>query len=126
MSSAPSRRRTTVPLTVPAYLAAVQRLHGLAPADMVRALRVSPSVLRRWQRGTLIPTWRRLRGMTTLWGGDPELLALGATLQRWSRMTGLPVEEAARMLQTGRRHAPGPRRPRSAGDRRQIPLPIAR
>jgi transcriptional regulator with XRE-family HTH domain len=126
--SASARRRDPVgPLTVPAYLAAVRQLHGLAPGEMARALRVSPSVLRRWQRGTLVPSWRRLRSMTSLWGGDPILLALGAALQRWSRATGEAPEVAARILSSGRRNAPAPPRRRVAvGDRRQLALPIAR
>ena len=46
------------------------------------------SIVRRWFRGTLVPTLRRLQNMTALWGGDPQLLALGAALQRYSRNTG--------------------------------------
>lgn len=114
-------------VTVPAYLAAVERVHGLGPAEMARALRVSPSVLRRWRRGTLVPSWRRIRGMTGLWGGNPELLALGAALQRYVRMTGVSLEEAVRMLRTGRRNAPA--RPSARArplDRRQLSLPMGR
>jgi hypothetical protein len=111
-------------VTVPTYLDAVRRLHGLGSGEMARALRVNPSVLRRWIRGTLVPSWRRVRAMTGLWGGSAELLALGAALQRYSRSTGIPIDEAVRMLRSGRRNAPdrpasGPRR-----DRRQLSLPI--
>ena len=111
-------------VTVPAYLDAVRRLHGLGSGEMARALRVNPSVLRRWTRGTLVPSWRRLRAMTGLWGGSAELLALGAALQRYSRATGISIDEAVRMVRSGRRNAPerrpsGPRR-----DRRQLSLPI--
>lgn len=111
-------------VTVPVYLEAVRRLHGLGPTEMARALRVDPSVLRRWARGTLVPSWRRLRSMTVLWGGDADLLALGATLQRYSRATGIPVDEAVRILRSGRRNPP--ERP-GAGrrrDRRQLSLPM--
>lgn len=114
-------------VTVPAYLAAVERVHGLGPAEMARALRVSPSVLRRWRRGTLVPSWRRIRGMTGMWGGNPELLALGAALQRYVRMTGVSLEEAVRMVRTGRRNAPA--RPAARArppDRRQLSLPMGR
>src|SRR5262245_60087130 len=111
-------------VTVPAYLDAVRRLHGLGFGEMARALRVNPSVLRRWARGTLVPTWRRVRAMTGLWGGSAELLALGAALQRYSRATGISIDEAVRMVRSGPRNAPyrrtsGPRR-----DRRQLSLPI--
>jgi len=111
-------------VTVPAYLDAVRRLHGLGSGEMARALRVNPSVLRRWVRGSLVPSWRRVRAMTGLWGGSAELLALGAALQRYSRATGISIDEAVRMVRSGRRNAPdrrpaGPRR-----DRRQLSLPI--
>ncbi|MCW5891578.1 MAG: hypothetical protein KIT14_13650 [bacterium] len=113
-------------VTVPAYLDAVERVHGLGPAEMARALRVSPSVLRRWRRGTLVPSWRRIRSMTALWGGNAELLALGAALQRYVRITGVSLEDAVRMVRTGRRNAPvrvARARPR---DRRQLSLPMGR
>ena len=94
---------------------------------MAKALRVSPSVLRRWSRGTLVPSWRRIRGMTGLWGGSAELLALGAALQRFTRATGVSVDEAVRMLRSGRRNAPERRRlAPPVRDRRQLSLPIAR
>jgi hypothetical protein len=113
-------------VTVPAYLAAVEQMHGLGPADMARALRVSRSVVRRWRRGSLVPSWRRVKGMTALWGGDAALLALGAALQRFSRTTGVPLAEAVRMVRTGRRAAPERTRIARAADRRQLSLPILR
>jgi Helix-turn-helix domain len=113
-------------LTVPDYLAAVRRIHGVGPAEMARSLRVNPSVLRRWMRGTLLPTWPRLRAMTALWGGSPELLAVGAALQGVARRTGLSVEEAVQMVRTGRRNLPQRRSREPVRDRRQLSLPIAR
>lgn len=117
------------PITVPEYLAAVRRLHGIGPGEMARAMRVSRSVMTRWGQGTLVPSWRRIRGMTGVWGGNAELLALGAALQRWTRATGVPVQDGLRMLVSGRRHArPVSRRavPVRLADRRQLTLPIAR
>ncbi len=111
-------------VTVPAYLAAVRRLHGIGPMEMARALRVNPSVLRRWARGSLVPSWRRVRSMTALWGGNAELLALGAAMQRYARTTGVSVEDAVRMLRSGRRNAPERRPVRVVRDRRQLALPI--
>jgi len=97
-------------------------MHGVGPSDMARALHVAPSIVRRWLRGTLVPTWRRVQGMTALWGGDPQLLALGAALQRYSRTTGVPLEEAVRMVRSGRRTGPE-RRPRARErDKRQLAL----
>ena len=124
----PARREVEPPIiTVPRYLAAVRSLHGLEVAEMARALHVSPSVVRRWLRGTLVPTWRRVRTMTGLWGGDPQLLGMGAVLQRYCRVSGLSLGEAVRMVRSGRRTGPerraAPTRPR---DRRQLPLPIER
>jgi hypothetical protein len=120
------RDEATAIVTVPAYLTAVRRLHGLGAGEMAKALRVSPSVLRRWTRGTLVPSWRRMRSMTTLWGGDAELLALGAALQRYARTTGVSIDDAVRMMRSGRRNAPTrPAAPR-VRDRRQLSLPIAR
>ena len=113
-------------VTVPHYLAAVRSVHGLGVAELARGLRVSPSIVRRWLRGTLVPSWRRVKGMTALWGGDAELLALGASLQRYCRATGVGLDDAVRMVRSGRRTAPE-RRPRvRARDRRQLSLPIAR
>jgi hypothetical protein len=113
-------------VTVPHYLAAVRTVHGLGVPEMARALRVTPSVVRRWCQGALVPTWRRLKGMTTLWGGDAELLALGAALQRYCRSTGVSLEEAVRLVRSGRRTAPQRRREGRPRDRRQLSLPIQR
>ena len=113
-------------LTVPAYLEAVRAIHGLRLIEMARALRVSPSVVRRWARGTLVPPWKRVRRMTELWGGSPELLALGAALQRYSRETGVALDEAARMFRSGQRNAPERRRAGAQRDRRQLSFPIVR
>ena len=111
-------------ITVPRYLAAVRSMHGLGVTDMARTLRVTPSVVRRWMRGTLLPTWRRLQTMTGLWGGDPELLALGAALQRYCRATGVSLDEAVRMVRSGRRTGPERRPATRATDRRQLSLPM--
>ncbi|MFN8545637.1 MAG: hypothetical protein U0807_15730 [Candidatus Binatia bacterium] len=119
-----ARARTPVVVTVPAYLAAVRSIHGIGAVEMARALRVNPSMVRRWQRGALVPTYRRLRTMTGLWGGDAELLALGASLQRYSRATGVSLEEAVRLIRTGRRTAPVRRQAARPVDRRQLALPI--
>jgi hypothetical protein len=113
-------------VTVPAYLAAVRTMHGVGIADMARALHVTPSVMRRWLGGRLIPTWRRVKSMVALWGGDAELLALGAALQRYSRTTGVPLEDAVRMVRLGRRTGPERPRPKPTRDRRQLSLPIQR
>jgi len=113
-------------VTVPQYLAAVRTMHAVGVPDMARALRVNPSVVRRWLRGTLVPTLRRVKGMTAVWGGDAELLALGAALQRYCRSTGIDLDAAVRMVRAGRRTGPerrvGGRRP----DRRQLTLPMQR
>jgi hypothetical protein len=111
-------------VTVPQYLAAVRTMHGLGVADIARALRVAPSVVRRWRRGTLVPTWRRVQSMTAQWGGDAELLALGAALQRYCRQTGISLETAVRMVRSGRRTGPARRPPARARDRRQLSLPV--
>jgi len=111
-------------VTVPYYLEAVRKLHGMGPGEMARALRVNPSVLRRWTRGTLVPSWRRVRAMTSLWGGSAELLALGAALQRYARATGISVDDAVRMLRSGRRSVPERRVVARRRDRRQLSLPI--
>jgi hypothetical protein len=113
-------------LTVPAYLAAVRAIYGLRVTEMARALRVNPSVVRRWARGTLVPPWGRLRRMTELWGGSPELLALGAALQRYHRVTGVSLDDAARMIRSGVRNAPTPKKRMPMRDRRQLSLPTLR
>ena len=112
-----------VVLTVPAYLAAVRTVHGLSVAEMARALRVSVSVVRRWMQGRLVPPWRRVKAMVTLWGGDAEVLGLGAALQRHCRSTGMSLDEAVRVLRSGKRTVPV-RRAATARDRRQLSLPI--
>jgi hypothetical protein len=61
--------------------------------------------------------------MTALWGGSAELLALGAALQRYSRTTGISIDEAVRMVRSGRRNAPERSRPGLRRDRRQLSLP---
>src|SRR5262245_57443940 len=104
--------------TVPGYLAAVRTVHGVGVAEMARALRVSPSVVRRWMRGTLVPPWRRVKAMAQLWGGDAEVLGLGAALQRHCRASGMSLDEAARVVRSGKRTAPV-RRPVNVRDRRQ-------
>lgn len=115
--------RTPPPIaTVPAYLAAVRTMHGVGPTDIARALHVAPSIVRRWLRGTLVPTWRRMQAMTALWGGDPELLALGAALQRYSRVTGVALDEAVRMVRSGRRTGPERKARARVKDKRQLAL----
>ena len=76
--------------------------------------------------GTLVPTVRRVQGMAALWGGDAELLALGAALQRYCRATGVGMEDAVRMVRTGRRTGPERKRMARARDRRQLTLPMQR
>jgi len=120
------RDRAPAIVTVPRYLTAVRTMHALGVTDMARALRVSPSVVRRWLRGTLVPTWRRTKSLTALWGGDAELLALGAALQRYCRATGVSLDDAVRMVRAGRRTGPERRAPERPRDRRQLPLPIER
>jgi hypothetical protein len=117
---------TPPPVTVPRYLAAVQAMHGLRVPELARALHVTPSIVRRWQRGTLVPGIRRVRNMTTLWGGDADLLALGAALQRYARATGVSIEDAVRMVRLGRRTGPERKIPPRRSDRRQLSLPMTR
>lgn len=117
-------RESAAIVTVPQYLAAVRTMHGLGVAEMARALRVSVSVVRRWRRGTLVPTWRRVQSMTALWGGDPELLGLGAALQRFCRQTGISLDAAVRMVRSGRRTGPARRPVMRTRDRRQLSLPV--
>ena len=118
-----ARPATSAILTIPGYLAAVRTVHGLSVAEMARALRVSPSVVRRWTRGTLVPPWRRVKSMATLWGGDADVLGLGAALQRHCRATGMSLDDAVRVVRSGKRTAPV-RRPTLVRDRRQLSLPI--
>ena len=112
-------------LTVPGYLTAVRTVHGLSVSEMAQALRVSPSAVRRWMHGTLVPPWRRVKAMVALWGGDGEILGLGAALQRHCRATGMSLDDAARVIRSGKRTAPV-RRAMSMRDRRQLTLPIGR
>ena len=112
-------------LTVPGYLSAVRTVHGIGVSEIARGLRVSPSVVRRWMQGTLVPPWRRVKAMVALWGGDADVLGLGAALQRHCRATGMSLEDAVRVVRSGKRTAPV-RRPGAARDRRQLSLPIGR
>ena len=112
-------------VTVPGYLSAVRTVHGLSIAEMARALRVSPSVVRRWTHGTLVPPWRRVKTMAALWGGDADVLGLGAALQRHCRATGMSLDDAVRVLRSGKRTSPVRRAP-VVRDRRQLSLPIGR
>ena len=113
-------------VTIPRYLAAVQTMHGVRVHDMARALHVNASVVRRWRRGTLVPTVRRVKAMTALWGGDADLLALGAALQRYCRATGVGLDEAVRMVRAGRKTGPERRAAVRRIDRRQLTLPMQR
>ena len=117
-----AKSRTTV-LTVPGYLQAVRTVHAISVPEMARTLRVSPSVVRRWMQGTLVPPWRRVKTMVGLWGGDAEVLGLGAALQRHCRATGMSLDEAVRVVRVGKRTA-SVRRALPARDRRQLSLPI--
>ena len=119
MATVPPAR--TPILTIPGYLAAVRTVHGVGVPEMARALRVSPSVVRRWMRGALVPPWGRVKAMAHLWGGDPHILGLGAALQRHCRATGMPLDEAVRVVRTGKRTAPS-RRATPSRDRRQLTL----
>lgn len=118
------RAAATPIVTIPGYLRAVRTVHGLGVAEVARALRVAPSVVRRWLAGTLVPSWRRVKGMVALWGGDAEVLALGAALQRYCRTTGVSLEDAVRFLRAGRRTAPERRPAARTRDRRQLSLPM--
>ena len=64
--------------------------------------------------------------MTALGGGDAELLALGAALQRYCRATGVSLEDAVRMVRTGRRTVPERKVVTRPRDRRQLTLPMER
>jgi hypothetical protein len=110
-------------LTIPAYLVAVRTVHGIGVSEMARALRVSPSLVRRWMHGSLVPPWRRVKTMVGLWGGDADVLGLGAALQRHCRATGMPLDDAVRVVRSGKRTTPV-RSAASSRDRRQLTLPI--
>ena len=111
-------------VTIPVYLDAVERLHGIGAAEVARALGVTVSAVRRWRRGQQVPTWRRVRQMVSRWGGDAELLALGAALQRYARETGVSLEDAIKLVRSGRRVAPKRVRARMVVPRNQLSLPI--
>jgi transcriptional regulator with XRE-family HTH domain len=113
-------------MTAAEYLDAVARMHGFTFRAMARALKVNPSVLRRWRRGRLVPSWARVRAMTEIWGGDPYVLFLGIVLERYSRETGLSLQEASRLRLGRRLPVRGRRRTPSAADRDQLQLPIGR
>jgi hypothetical protein len=113
-------------MTVAEYLGAVAEMHGLTFRGMARALRVHPTVLRRWRRGRVTPSWRRVQAMTSLWGGDPHVIFLGTVLHRYCQMTDLSVEQARRLcVGKARAGLPTPRRQKKRADRGQLQLPIA-
>ena len=60
--------------------------------------------------------------MTELWGGSPELLGLGAALQRYSRESGVGLDEAVRMIRSGQRNAPERKGRIPQRDKRQLVL----
>jgi hypothetical protein len=112
-------------MTVAEYLNVVAEMHGLTFRGMARALRVGPGVLRRWRRGTVIPSWRRVQGMTALWGGNPQVIYLGTVLQRYCRETGVTLEEARRLCVAKTTPGlPARRRTQRRRDRGQLQLPI--
>src|SRR4029077_15565484 len=113
-------------VTIPRYLAAVRTMHGVGVPEIAHALHVNPSIVRGCLRGSLVPTFRRVKGMTALWGGDAELLALGAALQRYCRSTGVALDDAIRMVRIGRRTGPDRRPVVRRADRRQLSLPMQR
>jgi hypothetical protein len=113
-------------MTVADYLSAVADMHGLTFHAMARALRVDPTVLRRWRRGRVAPSWRRVQAMTALWGGNPHVIFLGTLLQRYALITDLSVEQARRLcVAKAQAGVPARRRPKKRGDRGQLQLPIA-
>ena len=113
-------------MTVGDYLGAVAGMHGLTFRAMARALRVDPAVLRRWRRGRVAPSWRRVQAMTALWGGDPHVIFLGTLLQRYAQVTEVSLEQARRLC-VGKTRAglPTRRRREKRADRGQLQLPIA-
>lgn len=110
-------------MTAGEYLRSVAEMHGLTYRAMARALKVDPAVLRRWRRGSVVPSWRRTQAMTALWGGDPHVIYLGTVLQRYCQMTGLTLEEARRLCSGRPTTEPRQPKPRAA-DRGQLALPI--
>ena len=122
MAAAKSNGRAAM-VTVPVYLTAVESLHGIGTAEMARALGVTLGAVRRWRRGQQIPSFRRVRQMVSRWGGDAELLALGTSLQRFARETGVSLEDAVKLVRSGRRTAPQRKRT-PTHNRNQLSLPI--
>jgi hypothetical protein len=110
-------------MTAGEYLQVVARIHGLTFRSMAQALKVAPSVLRRWRRGRVAPSWRRVQAMTALWGGDPHVIFLGTVLERYRRETGLSEQETRRLC-TGRRSGLKRKRRRAPTDRMQLQLPM--
>jgi len=113
-------------MTVGDYLGSVAEMHGLTFRGMARALRVDPTVLRRWRRGRVAPSWRRVQAMTALWGGNPHVIFLGTLLHRYCQVTELSAEQARRLC-VGKAQAglATPQRRRKRTDRGQLQLPIA-
>jgi len=114
---------TATIMTAGEYLQAVARMHGLTYRAMARALKVDPSVLRRWRRNRVAPSWRRVQAMTALWGGDPHVIFLGSVLERYRRETGLSEQETQRLC-TGRRRGLRRQRRRPQADGNQLQLPM--
>jgi transcriptional regulator with XRE-family HTH domain len=112
-------------MTAGEYLQAIARMHGLTYRAMARALKVDPSVLRRWRTDRVAPSWRRVQAMTALWGGDPHVIFLGTLLERYRRETGLSAKDTQRLC-TGRRRGLKRQRSRPQVDGNQLQLPMER
>ena len=84
-------------MTAGEYLRTAAAMHGLSFRAMARALKVHPNVVRRWRRGQVLPSWRRVQAMTQLWGGNPHVIFLGSLLERYCRETGLTPADARRI-----------------------------
>ena len=110
-------------MTAGEYLEVIARIHGLTFQAMAKALKVAPSVLRRWRRGRVAPSWRRVQAMTALWGGDPHVIFLGTVLERYRRDTGLSERETRRLC-TGRRSGLKRKGRTPTADRMQLQLPM--
>jgi transcriptional regulator with XRE-family HTH domain len=111
-------------MSVGEYIDAVARMHGLTYRAMARALKVTPAVLRRWRRGVVLPSWRRVQAMVGLWGGDAQVIFLGTALERFGRDTGLSKKDIRRLCLGKSRVLPRRRgRPRPL-ERDQLNLPI--
>lgn len=111
-------------MTVGGYLEAVAEIHGLTFRAMARALKVNPTVLRRWRRDAVVPSWRRTQAMTALWGGNPHVIFLGSMLQRYCAQTGVTLAQARRLCVAKAAALPQKRRPRRSADRAQLQLPM--